>query len=239
MQDGKRRSHHSVEMTALFLLFLLLQVSGLTAYSPLLPRPVKGVDEAGTSRRDLLVSAAGLATSSLFIKPSFAEANNGLSKYSDSDCKFSVYLPSSWEKSEQTLPDRRKIVLYIKPDSNQKTVISLVYTPVRADFTSLGSFGSVDQVGQATILPKGAIAGNEDIDAKMLSAESKKGGYYFDYYQSVPGQPKTHFRTIFSLANGATDAAGSVLVSITAQTPESEYDAMKPLFEDIINSYTL
>ncbi|CAJ1962929.1 unnamed protein product [Cylindrotheca closterium] len=230
-------------MTALLLLLLLLQVSTLTAYSPLLPRPAtSAVDKSGTSRRELLVSAAGLATSSLLIKPSavFAESSdNALVKYVDEDCKFTVSLPTSWEKSEQTLPDRRKITLYIKPGSEKKTLVSLVYTPVRADFTSLGSFGTADEVGQATILPKGEIAGNEGIDAKLLSAESKKGGYYFDYYQSSPGQPKTHFRTIFSLTAGPTAAAGGVLVSITAQTPESDYDSMKPLFEDILSSYVV
>ncbi|KAL3941681.1 MAG: hypothetical protein SGBAC_003994 [Bacillariaceae sp.] len=227
--------------TSFSLLLLLLQVSALAAWSPQLPHPVTTVEKSsGTSRRDLLTSAAGLATSSLLLtNPAFASSDNALAKYVDEDCKFSVSLPSSWEKSEQALGDRRKITLYIKPDSDKKTLVSVVYTPVRADFTSLGSFGTADEVGQATILPKGAIAGNEGIDAKLLSAESKKAGYYFDYYQEVPGQPKTHFRTIFSLTTGPTAAAGGVLVSVTAQTPETDYDSMKPLFEDILNSYTL
>jgi len=47
-----------------------------------------------------------------------------------------------------------------------------------------------------------------------------------------------HFRTIFSLIQGATGGAGSVLVSITAQTLESRYDAeMKSKFEHIIDSF--
>jgi hypothetical protein len=71
----------------------------------------------------------------------------------------------------------------------------------------------------------------------MLSAESKKQAYFFDYVTKVPNQPETHFRTIFSLATAAAGGAGNVLVSITAQTPESEYEAMKPLFDKIIDSY--
>ena len=71
----------------------------------------------------------------------------------------------------------------------------------------------------------------------MLSAENRKQAYVFDYVTKVPEQPKTHFRTIFSLATEAVNGAGNVLVSITAQTPESEYETMEPLFDKIIASY--
>jgi hypothetical protein len=39
-----------------------------------------------------------------------------------------------------------------------------------------------------TILPKGALAG-EDNKGKMLKAESKKNAYFFDYTAETPGQP--------------------------------------------------
>jgi hypothetical protein len=113
----------------------------------------------------------------------------------------------------------------------------IAYTPVRDDFTSLSSFGSAEEVGQATILPKGELAGVNGIESSMISAVSKKNAYYFDYVQKVPDQPQTHFRTIFTLATGATGGAGSVLVSITAQTPETEYSTMKPTFDQILDSY--
>jgi hypothetical protein len=41
-----------------------------------------------------------------------------------------------------------------------------------------------------TILPKGELAGAEDIDSVMLSTESKKSAYFFDYKQKVPVQPE-------------------------------------------------
>jgi hypothetical protein len=166
-----------------------------------------------------------------------AESVTPLAKYDDPSCKFSIDLPTEWTKSEQTLPDRRRITLYIKPDSNQRTLIFIAYTPVRDDYTSLSSFGSVDEVGQATILPKGELAGVAGIDSSMVSAVSKKNAYYFDYTQKTPDQPQTHFRTIFTLATGATGGAGNVLVTITAQTPESDYPSMKPLFDQILDSY--
>ncbi len=197
-----------------------------------------------TTRRDLLASVAtigtGMTTTLLVASAGAATAPStplGLDLYEDPACKFSIQLPTGWTKTEQTLPDRRKIVLYIKPDSNQKTLVFLAYTPVRADFTSLGSFGTVDEVAQATILPKGELANVANVASKMISASSQKQAYFFDYVQTVPPQPETHFRTIFTLANGATGGAGNVLVTITAQTPESDYAALRPLFDEVMSTY--
>jgi len=165
-------------------------------------------------------------------------ASSDLSVYTDKACAFQFKVPTSWEKSEQTLPDRRRIVFFVDPNSgvNDKNLIFIAYTPVRDDFTSLSSFGTVDQVAQQTILPKSDLA-LEKTDNQMLTSNSKGDAYYFDYISQSPGQPKRHFRTIFGLAQGATGGAGSVLISITAQTLESNYADLKPLFNSVINSY--
>jgi hypothetical protein len=103
----------------------------------------------------------------------------------------------------------------------------------------LASFGSVDVVGSQTILPKGELAGNDQmVDAKMLSAVSERQAYFFDYQQSVPNvQPLTHFRTIFTLQQGATGGAGAVLVTITAQMPEERYTTLRPVVDDVMASF--
>jgi len=204
------------------------------------------------SRRNVFASsvasvAAGFSSSLLIDPLSIGNAANAdvissssstpLTPYEDKSCKFSIDIPSEWAMSENTLPDRRKIILYFKPDSNQKILLFIAYTPVRDDFTSLGSFGSVDEVGQSTILPKSEVAGIDGVKSNMISAVSNKQAYFFDYVQTVPPQPETHFRSIFSLANGATGGAGSVLVTITVQSPEADYDSMKPLFTKILDSY--
>lgn len=158
--------------------------------------------------------------------------------YEDKDCGIQISVPEGWERSEQTLPDRRKIVFFIDPNSGgeDKTLLFVAYTSVRDDYTQLSSFGSVEQVGQTTILPKGKIA-VEEAESEMISAENKKNAYIFDYTSKVGGQPKRHFRTIFSLNQGATGGAGSVLVTITAQTPEVRYGEMKSLFDEMVDSY--
>jgi hypothetical protein len=228
-------------------LLLLQLAAGAVAYSPLSPvqQTRASVSSSGeTSRRNLLASVALIGTSALTIDPSkaFAAAaadtsSTNLVDFKDAARKVSIKVPSDWDATVQELPDRRKINLYIKPNSDQKTLMFFAYTPVRDDYTSLGSFGTVDQVAQFTILPKGEVGGAEGVTSVMLSSESKKSAYFFDYKQTVPVQPETHFRTIFSLVPGATGGAGSILVSITVQCPESEYATMKPMFDAIISSY--
>ena len=102
----------------------------------------------GTSRRNWLTTT--LATTSAFFAqgafPANAAATNTLEVFVDADCGFQIKIPSQWEKKVQTLPDRRKIVLFIDPTSDN-TLLFVAYTPIRDDFTQLSSFGSVDQVG--------------------------------------------------------------------------------------------
>lgn len=188
---------------------------------------------------------------------SSSSSSSDFSLFQDDLVGFQIKAPVQWKKSEQTLPDRRKIILFVNDEGanndsttttttasaggggngNDKDLMFIAYTPVRDDFTSLSSFGSVDQVAQMTILPKGQIAG-QDSESQMIVAESKKNSYYFDYVSKPVGQPKRHFRTIFTLIQGATGGAGSVLVTITLQTTEERYnDRLKPMFDEIMDSY--
>lgn len=187
---------------------------------------------AWLSSTSSLLGAVGLATPVQAVSEAF-------STYEDTIHNFSIDIPSSWTSTTQSLQDRRTIKLWFDPADPKATLLFIAFTPIRDDFTSLGSFGSVDQVAAQTILPKGNIAG-VDVQSEMLSAVSKNQAYYFDYVQQVPDvAPQTHFRTIFTLQQGATGGAGAVLVTITAQTPEERYSqgGMKALFDTIINSY--
>ena len=111
-------------------LFLAANISALSLQGP-------------ETRRGFASSVASIVagSSALLIDPSGSRAEVPLGPYEDTNCKFKIDVPSEWVKTEQTLPDRRKIVLYFKPESNQKTLMFIAYTPARDDFTSLGSFG--------------------------------------------------------------------------------------------------
>ena len=77
----------------------------------------------------------------------------------------------------------------------------------------------------------------ENSESKMLNSESKKNSYYFDYVTKTTDQPKRHFKTIFTLIQGGTGGAGSVLVTITVQTTDDRYEALKGTFDEVIESY--
>jgi PsbP len=231
-----------IRLVAIFLFFqAVADFTEVCGYS------VKG---SPVNRRQWLdscsIPAAAAFASIRLSSPALADASNTKqwSLFDDPTHGFSLQVPSGWIKSEQTLRDRRTITLWTDPnDDTKSTLVFIAYTPVRDDYTSLGSFGSVDQVAAQTILPKGEIfaEGREEsnvANAEMLSAVSQKQAYVFDYTQSVPGiQPTTHYRTIFTLQQGATGGAGAVLVTITAQTAEERYGKMKPIFDGIIDSY--
>ncbi|KAL7434000.1 hypothetical protein ACHAXH_005107 [Discostella pseudostelligera] len=177
--------------------------------------------------------------------------------YNDIDYGFHLSIPSSWENTEQKLSGRRKALFFTDPTSKDadsgtiETFGFVAYTPVRDDFTSLASFGSVENVAQMTILPKGDLAGQND-DSKMVSAISKNNAYYFDYIATpvVPiaaGESSSsgaltkklkpqHFRTIFTLLP-LKNSAGMTLVTITLQTSEERYGTVRGLFDNIIDSF--
>jgi len=182
-------------------------------------------------------AAFGVATAAASAPaPVFAEE---LKTFNDPTHGFSIKVPSTWTMTEQELVDRRRLLVWADPN-DAATALFIAYTPVRDDFTSLSSFGSVDQVAAQTILPKGKLMDeSSDIVATMLKAESKQSAYFFDYTQKTAAQmPLTHFRTIFALQQGATGGAGAVLVTIAAQTPESKYSGtVKQTLDTVVDSY--
>jgi len=202
--------------------------------------------------------ATTIAGASLFSSISLARAageSTPLTPYDDSEYGFRLQFPSSWENTEQTLSGRRKGVFFTDPASKDaatgaiETFGVIAYTQVRDDFTSIASFGSVDEVAMATIMPKGELAGQDTDASRMLSASKKNNAYYFDYVATpvVPTAPgsgpeltkalkQQHFRTIFTLLP-LNNSAGMTLVTITLQTTEERYGGMKVLFDGLVNSF--
>merc|ERR1719287_214637 len=215
---------------------------------------------AFVARSFATVAAGGAAALPRAVPPARA-ADGGASAaapsqpYEDLEYGFRVAFPSAWERREQTLSGRRRGVFFADPASADaasgavETFGVIAYTPVRDDFTSLSSFGSVDEVAQATIMPKGELAGQADA-SKMLSAVSKNSAYYFDYVTTpvvptAPGSgaarttetlPPQHFRVVFALLP-RKNAAGMTLVTVTLQTTEERYGGSRGLFDGVVDSF--
>ena len=152
----------------------------------------------------------------------------------DPNYNFLLAYPSNYIYTTQTLSDRRVLNLFVSP-STPSTSIFISYTPVRDDYTSLASFGSVDQVGQMTILPKSSLAGT-GISSSMVSSVSKNDAYFFDYKVKVSEEDK-HLRTIFTMCDGVNGAAGKVLVTVTGQCREEDYEGVKGVFDKVEESF--
>ena len=206
----------------------LLISTQAVAFGPqaLASRITSGVSlQDGTlSRRSWFVKTANaaIAISGAVALPIPAVAAEKFETYQNDALGFHISIPAGWEKIIQQLPDRRSITLFIDPTSGEdKTLMFIAKTPIQPDFTSLASFGSVDQVrlstsnnrgllcdkraysehslflpfvlqvAQTTILPKGEILGDTTgTKSVMLSAESKKNAYYFDYKVTPPNLPE-------------------------------------------------
>jgi hypothetical protein len=212
-----------------------------------------------STRRNLLLTTTAATGGLLVLGDGVANGNvanaaattmTNYQTYNDEKYGFSITIPTTWNKMNEvtSLGDRRSIVVYTDPTIPSTSII-IVYTPIRDDYTSLNSFGSVDQVATQTILPKSTLFDEDsNVVAQMLSATSTKQSYIFDYIQQIPQQqqPLTHYRTIFTLCTPKADqvsSAGATLVTITLQTPESEYTTntattrTKDMFDTIIDSY--
>lgn len=48
----------------------------------------------------------------------------------------------------------------------------------------------LQQVAESVILPRGELVGGEPIPSELISSESKKNAYFFDYKVTPPGQPE-------------------------------------------------
>jgi len=136
-------------------------------------------------------------------------------------------VPGSWEASDSRSVSSggRRLVVYADPASADTNVFLLV-TPVRGDYTSLGSFGTLDAV-QDTIIPSGP-----DIDATIVKAFSSPGRYHYEYTIQVPDQPKRHLNTVFTLINDN-------IITFTTQAKEQDYTAVAANLKTIEDSFTL
>ena len=144
-----------LRMTKLTLLTALLLATQATAFAPPAssarsPTAVSMQKEAVT-RRSWLANTGAIFSSAVFL-PRPALADSKLTPYQDGVLGYQISAPASWDKSEQQLADRRFLTLFMDPTSGaDKTLMFIAKTPIQPDFTSLGSFGSVDQVSRQAL----------------------------------------------------------------------------------------
>ncbi len=159
--------------------------------------------------------------------------------YKDERYGVSFGLPDGFVATPQELADGRRLVTAADPKDDDTNVF-IAFTPIRPDYSSLGSFGTIDFVGN-TLLPQCgdlsygcSFQRGDMIDGKMLAKETFKGNYVYDYTIEQKGGPKRHLRSIFAIK---ADAGASVLVTLTAQCLEARHADLAPTFKAVIESY--
>ena len=97
-----------------------------------------------------------------------------------------------------------------------------------ADYSTLGSFGTIDLVAR-TVIPEGP-----GIESTLLDSKTLRSNYFFDYtIKASAEQPLRHLLTVFAVVPGQT------LVTFSAQSTEAEYGAKKALLQKAIDSFVI
>ena len=127
-------------------------------------------------RRALFVPAAAALT--LPLHPRAAQAEAQLSTYTDARYGVSFSLPEGWTAVPNQLADGRRLVLASDP-KDESTNVFIAFTPIRPDYSSLGSFGTIDYVASTVIPQCGAngecrFANGDAIEGRMLSQATIK-----------------------------------------------------------------
>jgi len=188
---------------------------------------------APLSRRAILVGGGAA------LLPVHSAVAESLETYTDSRYGVSFGLPAGWTAVPQQLADGRRLVIASDPKEESSNVF-IAFTPIRPDYSSLGSFGTIDYVAN-TVLPQCgdlsyacSFERGDGVDAKMLSQASTKGNYIYDYSIEQKGGPKRRLQSLFTIQ---ADEGSSILVGLTAQCLDDRYAGLAPTFKEVISSY--
>lgn len=155
----------------LFFVAIILTLMQLVQCNPLSLKP--------QLPRKLISAALSLSLSSFIVplQPSIAAA--GVQTYINERFHTSLNYPSGWVLKSGALPGERVVEAYVDPQDDQ-TSVSVVYTPIPADFTKLTSFASGNL--RDYIIPHG-----EGITVQVLGEKTKGDVYTAEYVVEAPG----------------------------------------------------
>ena len=137
---------------------------------------------------------------------------------------YSLNYPSDWTQNEATLSGERKLKVFQSP-TDKTASVSVVYTPIPADFMRLSAFGDIQQY----LIPKG-----DGIHTEVISESTKGETYTLEYTSEAPGidppQPMRHVITVFALR------PQEAVIGLTAQASAGTFEASKETFTSIVKS---
>eukprot|EP00617_Octactis_speculum_P002961 CAMPEP_0185770660 /NCGR_PEP_ID=MMETSP1174-20130828/60389_1 /TAXON_ID=35687 /ORGANISM="Dictyocha speculum, Strain CCMP1381" /LENGTH=221 /DNA_ID=CAMNT_0028456193 /DNA_START=167 /DNA_END=832 /DNA_ORIENTATION=+ len=186
------------------------------------------------NRRDISATIlSALAIGASF--PAISRADDTLQNYKDLTYGATFDVPSGWQKTETNLSGDRKLVVYVDP-KDDNTNAFVLFTPIAADYTSLGSFGNIDYVSRIVVPPQTkGFDGSALEKTNLIEAKQAKGNYFFEYtIQPDDTQPNRHFFTYWSVV------PGECLVTFSAQSTEELFqtsEATRKLLKSSAESF--
>jgi len=159
---------------------------------------------------------------------SAATGEVALVEYSNERYGTSLKYPFGWEEKTGTLSGERTVVAFTCPD-DKDTSVSLVFSPIPADYTKLNSFGGKDNLRQY-LLPSG-----DGISTKIVDEYVKGESYFLEYVvqADLPGDVSVtrHVASVFALRPQES------VVGLTVQTKEDTYPAFKDVFSAVVPTF--
>lgn len=158
-----------------------------------------------------------------------ANATSGLKSYIDSTDGYQFMYPTGWLPVQVT--GGADVVFHDLIEQTEN--VSVVISPV-PDNKTLAELGTPGEVGYK--LSKNAIAPpSSGRKAELVNAESRQEGsktyYIIEYAVKLPSQ-KRHDLASVAISRGK-------LFSFNASTTEARWTKLKPLFEQIVNSFSV
>ena len=176
--------------------------------------------------------------------------NKNTTTYTDEVLKFSLSYPTdSWQLlvgetgGSGDRSGSRQVIAFAPKNANPKDVnISLVATPVGADYPKMGSFGSPFEFGYNMVNPMNkpkAKKGREyEVQYSELIEAGSKGLNYFVEYELTRPSTGIYSKQLV-VAGIGYDGRVSHLYSTTAQMPKGEEEKWRPEIEKILESLVL
>mmetsp|Transcript_11324 Transcript_11324/g.20395 ORF Transcript_11324/g.20395 Transcript_11324/m.20395 type:complete len:315 (-) Transcript_11324:236-1180(-) len=200
------------------------------------PRPSGGLDSV--SRREAMWLPIALAGATQLPTPPANAEETQFTAFQDRDVVLNY--PAGWEAKEVEAAGRRKLLTFASGRSPNEN-INILFTPTRADYNRMGSFGSLEMAA-GFFVPSGTGMLSTLLSSKSVNWGEGEG-YLYEYriQQEVEeGMALTrdltrdvHFLTLLTLIPGKS------LVTLTLQTDEPNWEAVDPVFRQVLSSFRL
>ena len=206
--------------------------------------------ERSLPRRRLFQGAISLSVISFLEGAVPALAEEDLIDYEDLSAGFSLSYPSNWTGSEAQSKNKvsvaeRTLVWYPEDVLPRDVNVTLLINNAGADYTKLGSFGTVEEFGANLVnsmdrryLLRGSRLRqmrNDDVQtADLISAKSERGMYSIEYLLKKPNEEAKRLLSLIALR---FDGTYNRLYTLTAQCTDTDYAKYQADIQRIMNSF--